>query len=770
MEQPVCFGIRHLSPAGACHLRRLLDERAPELILVEGPSDFTGLMNDIVREETKPPIAIMAYTKESPIRTILYPFAEYSPEYQAICWAREHGVACRFIDLPSEVFLGLQAVRLSGEALACRAAETEKIPPSAGEESMDRSDSIYRLLDERCGHGGHEAFWEYTMEHCTTPEEYMEGAMLFGGELRALTEGGDGDWPETLVREAYMRRQIEDAAKEGFSPGRTVIVTGAYHIDGLRSGEPAMTDQEFDRLPHSDCSVTLMPYSYYRLSSRSGYGAGNRAPSYYGLIWKSFLEQDQELYLYSYFTSISSWQREHGFPVSSAEVIEAVGLAKSLAALKGHRLPALCDLRDAAVTCMGHGNFSEIALAAASVEIGAVTGSLPQGVSRTSLQDDFYRNLQELKLEKYRSEVVETLALDLREKLSVKSEAAAFRDLNRSFFLHRLRVLGIGFGKIQPVKQEDATWAEAWTLRWTPEVEIELVEATLKGDTVNQAASFAMREQVEQAPDLCKAAKILEDAFCCGMPETVSYVTGVLQHLTSDSPALSDLAASAESISVAMRFGDIRRLDCAPLLPVMEQIFLRACLLLADACRCDDQAAQQVIASIERLNVVCLHHDFLDEERFVRLLEEIASRDDLNTRISGFCAAILLERGRMMDDELGREVQRRLSKGIPAELGAGWFAGLSARNRYALIARLSLWRELNDYLDTLDDEEFKRALLFLRRAFSDFSAKEKADVAEDLGEIWQVNKDQVSEVLSRSLKTDELELLDSLDDFDFDGI
>ena len=91
MEHPVCFGIRHLSPAGAYHLRRLLDEREPELILVEGPSDFTALLGDIAGAETKPPIAVMAYTKESPIRTILYPFAEYSPEYQAVLWAKDHG-------------------------------------------------------------------------------------------------------------------------------------------------------------------------------------------------------------------------------------------------------------------------------------------------------------------------------------------------------------------------------------------------------------------------------------------------------------------------------------------------------------------------------------------------------------------------------------------------------------------------------------------------------------------------------------------------------
>ena len=756
MEHPVCFGIRHLSPAGAYHLRRLLDEREPELILVEGPSDFTALLGDIAGAETKPPIAVMAYTKESPIRTILYPFAEYSPEYQAVLWAKDHGVPCRFIDLPSGVFLGIQRP----------VTETTLSDDSEKQGSGD----VYRLLDSQCGESGHEAFWEYTMEHSQTPEEYMAGAAVFGEELRSLTAGNDSDWPEILVREAYMRRQIARAAAEGFAPERTVVVTGAYHTAGLLSDAPAMTDKERGKLPAVECSVTLMPYSYYRLSSRSGYGAGNKAPFYYGMVWRSFLEQDRELALYTYLTSISTYQREHGFMVSSAEVIEAVELSKSVAALGGHSLPALCDLRDAAVTCMGHGHFSEIALAAAATEIGTVTGSLPQGVSRTSLQDDFYRNLRDLKLEKYRSEVAESISLDLRENLNVKSEAAAFRDLNRSFFLHRLRVLNVGFGTLQPLRQEDATWAEAWTLKWTPEVEIELVEATLKGDTVTGAASFSMRERAREATEISAAAKLLEESYLCGMPEMVAYITDILQHLAADSSALTDLAVSAESISVVMRFGDIRRLDSSPLVPVLEQIFLRACLLLVSACFCDDPAAEQIVRSVDRLNSVCLHHDFLDEERFVRLMEEIASRDDINTRISGFCTAVLLERGRMQDEELGREVQRRLSKGIPAELGAGWFAGLSKKNRYALIARLSLWKELSSYLDTLDEEEFKRALLFLRRAFSDFTPGEKADVAENLGEIWQVNKDQVSETVTRALKTEELEMIDSLDDFDFDGI
>lgn len=90
------------------------------------------------------------------------------------------------------------------------------------------------------------------------------------------------------------------------------------------------------------------------------------------------------------------------------------------------------------------------------------------------------------------------------------------------------------------------------------------------------------------------------------------------------------------------------------------------------------------------------------------------------------------------------------------------------KNRYALIARLSLWESLNDYLVTLDDEEFKRALVFLRRAFADFSALEKDQIAENLGEILGLNGQEVSEVVNAVLDESAQQMIEGLDDFDFD--
>ena len=68
----------------------------------------------------------------------------------------------------------------------------------------------------------------------------------------------------------------------------------------------------------------------------------------------------------------------------------------------------------------------------------------------------------------------------------------------------------------------------------------------------------------------------------------------------------------------------------------------------------------------------------------------------------------------------------------------------------------------------MDDEEFKRALVFLRRAFADFTSAQKDEIAENLGEIWGLNGQQVSEVVNAGLGEEEQKLVEGLDDFDFD--
>ena len=740
MGEPVYFGVRHLSPVAAFHLRKALDEVRPELVLVEGPSELNDQMKWLCHPETQFPAAILAYTKTPPVRTILYPLAVYSPEIQAILWAHENHVTCRFMDLPSTVFLAMQ-----------------------NEEEADAqpTESVYEKL-EILTEEEHDTFWERNFEQC---DDYHAACNTFGSELRASGEVG----AENIIREAHMKRVILDAVKSGIPAEKIFCVCGAYHVDGLKNDSP-MTDAELKKLPKADSAATLMPYSYYRLSTRSGYGAGNKAPAYFHLLWDAMNGEGLQSAASTYLVKLAAAHRKAGNIVSSAEVIEAVRLALTLSQMRGSRYPCLQDLKDAAITTMGHGNLSELSVAFADTEIGKTIGYLPEGVTRTSIQEDFYRQIKKLKLDRFRTAELQQLDLDLREKLTVKSQDAAFLDLNRSFFLHRLRVLGIHFANMLRSKQEKANWGEYWELRWTPEVEIEVVESSLLGDTTEGAAAFALKERADQAASIDQAALIFQDAFLCGMPAAAAHALTVLQSLSVDSAALTEVAATADSLSLVVRYGDLRKFDPDPVIPLIEQLFLRAKLTLEDACNCDAKAAGAVTQAMDRLNMLQLNHDFLGQEAWVSLLERISDRDDLNTKCSGFAMAILLERGIATEELLAREVSRRLSPGVPADLGAGWFEGLAGKNRYALIARLSLWRHLSEYLDSLDEDTFRRALVFLRRAFADFTPAEKSDISENLGEIWGIHAQQVSELIMADFTQEEQSMLSDLDDFDFDDI
>jgi hypothetical protein len=766
------FGVRHLSPMGAWHLRAFLEGTRPDLVLVEGPDDATGLLPDVTQKHTEPPIAILAYTDAQPVRTLVYPFARYSPEYQAICWAHEHDVPVEFFDLPSEVFLGLQDREIA--RLEAKRREAREAPPPGEEPPTpvgvpEPRLSLYHRIAALAGERDYDTYWERHFEHNTEPGSYREAAMELGRVIRELEEDEPTWRAENLVREAYMRRRVEQAIASELRPDRIVAVVGAFHGPVMTGELPAMTDKELAALPRRASKLTLMPYSYYRLSSQSGYGAGNHAPAYFELLWQALDEQGVGDLSRRYLSLVARHLRDAGTHRSTAEVIDAVRLAETLSALKDGLAPTLADLRDAAVTLLGQGEPITVREALARVDVGTAIGRLPKGVSQTSIQADFDRELVRLKLEKYRTNVQQELDLDLRENRRVKSEEAAFQDLHRSSFFHRLRVLGVSFARPAPTRQQSATWAEKWLLQWTPESEIELVEAVLLGETVELAAAYKFKSQLEACTSIADAAALVRDACQCGLMKSMDLARRRLQELAATSSEFTALAAAAWQLSQVVRYGDVRRFDPQPLLPLLEELFVEAALALFAAASCDDKAVKPMIQAVDEVNKVDLDfHDRVEEELWIEQLRRLADADDRNPSLSGYACALLLERGLMENEALAREVSRRISPGVPADLGAGWFEGLARRNRYALLARQPLWEQLAGYIESLDEEQFRRALVFLRRAFGPFSPREKRHIAENLGEYWGLNADAASEMIEQPLTEPEEKMLEDLNEFDFD--
>lgn len=778
------FGVRHLSPMGAWQLRAFLDEVRPEVVLIEGLDDADDLLADIVRKETKPPIAILAYTDSLPVRTLVYPFARYSPEYQAVRWAKERNARAEFFDLPSDVFLGLQdaewdrleAARRAATAAREVAAETAGCAPPVAVEDIGISEptprrSLYQQFAEQAGERDFETYWERHFEHNLAAASYHGSVFEFGRAVRELEDDIPLRRAENLVREAYMRRRIQETIAAGTKPERIVAVVGAFHATALGDDLPPMSDAEFASLRRRASKLTLMPYSYFKLSSQSGYGAGNHAPAYFELLWQTLGRQGVKELSSRYLSLVARKLRQDGIHRSTAEVIDGVRLAETLTALKDGAAPTLADLRDAAVTLLGQGELTTVKDALAHVEVGTAIGELPQGVSRTSIQSDFERELKRLRLEKYKSTVKQDLSLDLRENRRAKSDEAAFLDLARSSFFHRLRILEIPFVKPMAVRQQGATWAEQWQLQWSPESEIALVEAVLLGETVELAAAYKFKSRLEACGSVAEAAVLVRDACECGLMQAMEAARRRLQELSAASGDFIAPARAAWQLGLVVRYGDVRKFDAAPLMPLIEELFVQSALALFGTANCDQAAAKEMLVAVDELNKTCLEfHDQVDEPLWIAELRRLAEADDRNPFLSGYACAILLERGLIPNEDLSREVSRRISPGAPADLGAGWFEGLAQRNRHALIARQTLWSQLAEYVASLDEDQFRRALVFLRRAFGAFSAREKRQIAENLGEIWGVGGDVVGEMLEAKLTEEEETKLKDLNEFNFDDL
>ena len=94
------LGIRHHGPGSARSVLAALDELSPDVVLVESPAETTAAFAWVGHEGLDPPVALLGYVVDEPRRAVFAPLATFSPEWQAVRWANEHGVPVEAIDLP----------------------------------------------------------------------------------------------------------------------------------------------------------------------------------------------------------------------------------------------------------------------------------------------------------------------------------------------------------------------------------------------------------------------------------------------------------------------------------------------------------------------------------------------------------------------------------------------------------------------------------------------------------------------------------------------
>src|SRR5690242_12714326 len=81
------FGVRHHGPGSAHSLLAALDALDPAIVLVEGPPEADDILRFVGASAMRPPVALLVHGQDDPMLASFYPFAVFSPEWQAIRWA-----------------------------------------------------------------------------------------------------------------------------------------------------------------------------------------------------------------------------------------------------------------------------------------------------------------------------------------------------------------------------------------------------------------------------------------------------------------------------------------------------------------------------------------------------------------------------------------------------------------------------------------------------------------------------------------------------------
>ena len=721
------FGIRHHGPGSARSLVAALEEYQPDAVLIEGPADADPLLRWVPAEGMTPPIALLGYAPDRPQIAAFWPYAVFSPEWQAMIFALEHGIEVAFCDLPASAVLARwRRAKPDDHDNHDDLEEPEDITAETlSAVPLEQQDPL-AMLAGAAGYDDPERWWEDLVESrldASSPFPMITDAMA---ELRMIMGQPGSEADREARREAYMRQKIRDALKRGRE--HVAVVCGAWHAPVLCWPlPPATADARVLRgMPRRKITLTWVPWTHQRLASTSGYGAGITSPGWYHHLWT---KPDRPIV--RWLTKVAQALRDRDLPVSSAHVIEAVRLAETLASLRRRPLAGLAEVTEATRAVLCDGDELAVRYVTDRLVVGEALGSVNNAVPTVPLEADLIRTCRTLRVR--REAQVRLYDLDLRRAI----------DQERSKLFHRLQLLGLQW--IVPAEtsvQSQGTFRETWESRWEPEYSIAIVEASVWGTTVESAASARVHKIIEHG-SLVELTQAVERCLLADLPQALDQLLATLADKSALDADVVHLMEALPALARAQRYGDVRRTDTRALRRVSEVLVVRICAGLPQAVAGLD--AENAATMRRRIDAVNAAIGLLSESsrdgadptelaqpdiraRWLETLATMIDRSDLHGLLLGRIVRLLLDAEQLSDAPV--RMQRALSAGVSATDKAAWVDGFFADGALLLIHDAELRGLLDEWVCQLDEGQFIDMLPLLRRTFGTFAVAERQAIAE----------------------------------------
>lgn len=775
------LGIRHHGPGSARAVLAALEAQQPAIVLIEGPPDADDMIVFANSPAMVPPVALLVHAQDDPGNASFYPFANFSPEWQAMRWAITNGRAVRFMDLPmahrlaeraeqakvvdggdtassdqdgaSGAPAGVDAVDdgdFSADADA-DAAATAGAGDDDGEQTdadaTDAADVAEReqlarirrdplaFLARIAGYEDSESWWNALIE------QGSGGPEVFGAIEAAMTALRERFDPVPFVagtdhlneqrREAHMRRSIATALSE--TEGPVAVVCGAWHVPALRAKASAKDDRALLRgLAKIKVTATWVPWTETRLASASGYGAGVVSPGWYQHLWDEadrsgrrggsggLREPGAAGYIADLFTT--RWQAR------VADLLRRNGRPASTASvIEASRLAlTLAGLRDLALP--GLEEMREASLATLCegetaplrmIEDKLVIGERVGEIDEAVPQMPLAADLArwQRKLKLKPEALPNDISIDLR------SETGGAKSL----LLHRLNLIKVPWGRLQDAGRSRGSFRENWRLAWEPEFSVKLAEALVYGTTVEQAAGNCAVSTARQAASLDEIAALVRACLDAGLDAAAAETILILQTEATSTSDIGGLAGAIPPLVEVMRYGTARNIPTEALALLVTSLTEAVCAGLDYACRnLQREPAIELSQRMARLDVaMTLVEDVGLVAAWQRVLSRIAADDMAHALLRGRAVRALYDRGVLEDGTAAGHLSRALSPSVEPATAGDWIDGFLGDSGQVLLHDEALRQIMDRWLTDVGEEEFITLVPVLRRGFASFDMSER---------------------------------------------
>jgi hypothetical protein len=723
----VYFPVRHHSPACAWHVGRLIRELRPASVLIEGPRDATPLLPLLAHEETRMPVAFYAtYVRKRadglPDRhAAYYPICEFSPELVAIRAGLEVGAAVRFIDLTfPEKVEAHPFDREEGAALSNR-------PQSMQDEAWFSHSRLLRAACVRTGSRDPDDLWDHLYEvnyRSLDTAEFIRGVLAYC--MLARRDSSE----EALAADGCLAREQAMAAQIAEEKGRAVVVTGGFHTVTLPQTKPHLPKPM--KLSPEDNLLVLMRYSFEQLDRLNGYASGMPSPEFYQRAWE---EQNPTRLM----VELARDCRHRNLGISTADAIAAVSHAERLARLRGHEQLSREDVLDGVRSTLIKGaddaeGLPVLALARKRLA-GERVGNVPSEAGQPPIVHDFRNTAQRLKLKLDTLDETEAV-LDLYRKKN-------HREISRLF--HRLAFMQVPFAAF--VRGPDFVAGEnleriqeVWRHHWSPQTESNLIERSLYGSTIEEAANglvlerFAEAEKQGHGRSAAVATQLVLHACRMGLHRYTQDLLSRVGVLIAGDPALDSLVAAMENLLVLeVSREPLEAHHLSGLHELATTAYHRACFVIPSLVVTPPEDEAKMLDALNGLFQAVRSLGDSPELQQLRTdaLRALATTSGGSATMRGGAVGLLYADGRITEPDVVTHLHGHLhSSREGGEDGPNFLRGLLKSARCALWLVPEVLIKIHEVLRAWDEERFVKLLPLLRLALADLTPRETDRVAK----------------------------------------